>query len=240
MGKRTMKTVLGGGGYYIALLLCVAAIGVGGYYALFHTPAETTGDTTNQQEPVASQSQQQEEPQAPVIQTMEPEEVEDQTTSEPQEDTETAAPVLDDTPVVAAPPSLIVAPVEGETVAAFSANELHYDATMGDWRTHDGIDIQAPEGTQVLAAEAGTVQSVYEDNLMGTVVVIDHGDGLESVYSNLAQDPLVAVGDSVYTGDIIGAVGDTAPAESGRAAHLHFAMYQDGEPVDPEEYLPDY
>ena len=39
MGKRTMKTVLGGGGYYIALLLCVAAIGVGGYYALFHTPA---------------------------------------------------------------------------------------------------------------------------------------------------------------------------------------------------------
>ena len=240
MGKRTMKTVLGGGGYYIALLLCVAAIGVGGYYALFHTPAETTGDTTNQQEPVASQSQQQEEPQAPVIQTMEPEEVEDQTTSEPQEDTETAAPVLDDTPVVAAPPSLIVAPVEGETVAAFSANELHYDATMGDWRTHDGIDIQAPEGTQVLAAEAGTVQSVYEDNLMGTVVVIDHGDGLESVYSNLEQTPEVAEGDSVYTGDIIGAVGDTAPAESGRAAHLHFAMYQDGEPVDPEEYLPDY
>ena len=54
MGKRTMKTVLGGGGYYIALLLCVAAIGVGGYYALFHTPAETTGDTTNQQEPAAS------------------------------------------------------------------------------------------------------------------------------------------------------------------------------------------
>ena len=50
----------------------------------------------------------------------------------------------------------------------------------------------------------------------------------------------MAEGDSVYTGDIIGVVGNTAPAESGRAAHLHFAMYRDGEPVDPEEYLPDY
>lgn len=237
MGKRTMKTVLGGGGYYIALLLCVAAIGVGGYYALFHTPAETTGDTTNQEEPVASQSQQQEEPQAPVIQTMEPEEVEDQTTPEPQEETEPTAPVLDDTPVVAAPPSLIVAPVEGETVAAFSANELHYDATMGDWRTHDGIDIQAPEGTQVLAAEAGTVQSVYEDNLMGTVVVIDHGDGVQTLYASLQPDPAVETGDQVTAGQVIGQVGSTAVAEADRGAHLHFSVTQDGEPTDPEAYL---
>ena len=235
MGKRTMKTVLGGGGYYIALLLCVAAIGVGGYYALFHTPAEPTGDTTSQEEPLPTQSQ--EEPQAPVIQTMEPEEVEDQTVPAPQEETETAAPVLDDTPVVAAPPSLIVTPVEGETVAAFSADELQYDATMGDWRTHDGIDIQAPEGTQVLAAEAGTVQSVYEDNLMGTVVVIDHGDGVQTLYASLEADPAVETGDSVTAGQVIGTVGSTAAAEADRGAHLHFSVTQNGEPTDPEAYL---
>ena len=235
MGKRTMKTVLGGGGYYIALLLCVAAIGVGGYYALFHTPAEPTGDTTSQEEPLPTQSQ--EEPQAPVIQTMEPEEVEDQTVPAPQEETETAAPVLDDTPVVAAPPSLIVTPVEGETVAAFSADELQYDATMGDWRTHDGIDIQAPEGTQVLAAEAGTVQSVYEDNLMGTVVVIDHGDGVQTLYASLEADPAVEAGDEVTAGQVIGTVGSTAAAEADRGAHLHFSVTQNGEPTDPEAYL---
>ena len=235
MGKRTMKTVLGGGGYYIALLLCVAAIGVGGYYALFHTPAEPTGDTTSQEEPLPTQSQ--EEPQAPVIQTLEPEEVEDQTVPAPQEETETAAPVLDDTPVVAAPPSLIVTPVEGETVAAFSADELQYDATMGDWRTHDGIDIQAPEGTQVLAAEAGTVQSVYEDNLMGTVVVIDHGDGVQTLYASLQPDPAVETGDSVTAGQVIGTVGSTAAAEADRGAHLHFSVTQNGEPTDPEAYL---
>ena len=235
MGKRTMKTVLGGGGYYIALLLCVAAIGVGGYYALFHTPAEPTGDTTSQEEPLPTQSQ--EEPQAPVIQTMEPEEVEDQTVPAPQEETETGAPVLDDTPVVAAPPSLIVTPVEGETVAAFSADELQYDATMGDWRTHDGIDIQAPEGTQVLAAEAGTVQSVYEDNLMGTVVVIDHGDGVQTLYASLEADPAVEAGDEVTAGQVIGTVGSTAAAEADRGAHLHFSVTQNGEPTDPEAYL---
>ena len=235
MGKRTMKTVLGGGGYYIALLLCVAAIGVGGYYALFHTPAEPTGDTTSQEEPLPTQSQ--EEPQAPVIQTMEPEEVEDQTVPAPQEETETVAPVVDDTPVVAAPPSLIVTPVEGETVAAFSADELQYDATMGDWRTHDGIDIQAPEGTQVLAAEAGTVQSVYEDNLMGTVVVIDHGDGVQTLYASLEADPAVEAGDEVTAGQVIGTVGSTAAAEADRGAHLHFSVTQNGEPTDPEAYL---
>ena len=63
--------------------------------------------------------------------------------------------------------------------------------------------------------------------------------GLASVYSNLAAKPTVAEGDSVRTGDVIGSVGDTAAAESGRASHLHFAMYKNDLPADPEEYLPD-
>jgi murein DD-endopeptidase MepM/ murein hydrolase activator NlpD len=110
---------------------------------------------------------------------------------------------------------------------------------MLDWRTHEGLDLAASAGTRVLATAAGTVSAVYEDELMGMTVVIDHGDGLESVYSNLGTVPNVEVGDSVYTGDIIATVGETASAESGRDAHLHFAMYLDGQPVDPEDYLPE-
>lgn len=109
-------------------------------------------------------------------------------------------------------------PVNGAIIASFSVETLLYDETMLDWRTHEGIDLAAEEGTRVLAVAAGTVSQVYEDDLMGVTVVIDHGDGLESVYSILAQAPDVAEGDSVYTGDIIGVVGNTAPAESGRAA----------------------
>jgi len=130
-------------------------------------------------------------------------------------------------------------PVNGPVIAAFSVEALLYDETMLDWRTHDGLDLAAEEGTRVLATAAGTVDKIYEDDLMGMTVVIDHGKGLSSLYANLSEDTEVAVGDEVYTGDIIGAVGRTAAAESGRDTHLHFALYQDGEPVNPEEYLPE-
>jgi murein DD-endopeptidase MepM/ murein hydrolase activator NlpD len=82
------------------------------------------------------------------------------------------------------------------------------------------------------------VKSVAQDDLMGTTVIIDHGNGLKSIYSNLAATPTVSAGDSVDTGTVIGAVGDTAIAESERVSHLHFEMTKNGTAVDPSEYLP--
>lgn len=84
----------------------------------------------------------------------------------------------------------------------------------------------------------GTVEQVCQDDLMGTTVVIDHGDGLQSAYSNLAAVPTVSVGDTVSTGSVIGSVGETALAEHNRAAHLHLEMLRDGVAVDPAQYLP--
>ena len=110
---------------------------------------------------------------------------------------------------------------------------------MGDWRTHSALDIAAEPDTRVMATAAGTVSAVYDDPLMGTTVVIEHGNGLTSLYASLAENPTVQVGDEVYTGTIIGSAGNTAVAESGRASHIHFAMYQDGQAVDPEDYLPE-
>ena len=69
-------------------------------------------------------------------------------------------------------------------------------------------------------------------------VIIDHTGGLKSVYSNLAEMPTVAVGDSVVAGEIIGSVGTTALAETNAGTHLHFAMTLDGQSVDPLEYMP--
>jgi len=130
-------------------------------------------------------------------------------------------------------------PVNGPVIAAFSVEALLYDETMLDWRTHDGLDLAVEEGTRVLATAAGTVSKLYDDELMGKTMVIDHGQGLTSLYANLGEDVKAAVGDEVYTGDVLGSVGSTAVAESGRDSHLHFAIYQDGEPVNPEEYLPE-
>ena len=115
---------------------------------------------------------------------------------------------------------------------------LAYSETMGDWRTHDGLDLATSLGAQVYATASGTVSAIYKDDFMGTTVEIDHGNGLTSQYANLAEVPTVAVGDGVSTGSVIGSVGATAAAEQGSQAHLHFAMYQDGNPVDPVDYLP--
>ena len=110
---------------------------------------------------------------------------------------------------------------------------------MGDWRTHDGLDLDATLGTRVIATANGAVCAVYQDDLMGTVVEIDHGNGLISRYASLAEVPTVKVGDGVKTGTVIGSVGTTAAVESGLRPHLHFAMYHNGSPADPRDYLPE-
>ena len=140
-------------------------------------------------------------------------------------------------PVAPVAPALIVDPLRGETVAAFSMDALQYSETMGDWRTHDGLDIAADAGTPVCAAGAGTVLDVRDDDLMGTTVVISHGDGCDTIYANLQATPTVEVGDYVTAGQVIGAVGHTALLESAEPTHLHFAVTRDGEYIDPEVYL---
>lgn len=129
-------------------------------------------------------------------------------------------------------------PVSGEVVVAHSVDTLIYDKTMGDWRTHAGIDISADLGEEVLAVNGGTVESIANDDLYGTTVTINHGDNLKSIYSNLASTPTVTEGQIVSAGEIIGAVGNTAIAESGIVTHVHLRMTAEDVEVDPLDYLP--
>ena len=111
-----------------------------------------------------------------------------------------------------------------------------YNQTLGDWRTHDGVDIAADSGAAVLAACGGTVQAVTEDPLLGTTVVLAHDDGYQTTYANLQPHPDVAAGEEVSAGQIIGAVGSTAAAESDMP-HLHFAVSRDGKAVNPGTFM---
>ena len=124
-------------------------------------------------------------------------------------------------------------PVSGGIDRGHSANQLFYDVTMRDWRTHEGVDILAPVGSTVTAVKGGVVTSVEADDLYGTTVTVDHGDGSLAVYANLAELPAVSVNDRVEQGYIIGAVGETALCEVGQSEHLHFALSVNGEFVDP-------
>ena len=233
---KKLRSILGGGGFYAVLALCVLAVGIGGYFLLTDSPAqpETPETETSQTEaPQAAVS-------APVEDVpAEPPAVETTAPAEPEaagESVQEAEPV-DDTPVVAAVPKLVVEPLEGKVLTAFSVDQLVYSQTLGDWRTHDGVDISAEEGTDVLAASGGTVRSVSDDPLMGTTVVLDHGDGYQTTYASLQVGAAVEVGDSVTAGQVIGTVGTTAAAESAQGPHLHFSVTHDGDAVDPEEYL---
>ena len=135
-------------------------------------------------------------------------------------------------------PLYFIWPVSGVLERGHSQDVLLYDRTMADWRTHDGWDIQANLGGHVLAAANGTVSAIYQDDLYGTTVEIDHGSGLVSCYANLAETPAVDVGDTVQVGDVIGAVGESALCEVGEAYHLHFAMKLNGKSADPADFLP--
>ena len=130
-----------------------------------------------------------------------------------------------------------VLPVVGDIVKPFSDGELVRNVTMGDWRTHDGIDIQAEAGTQIYAAADGVVLEVRTDPLWGTVVVIDHADGYQTHYSGLAANVPVRAGEQVTARQSIGQLeGVPGEANAGRV-HLHFAVQRDGAWVNPMDLI---
>ena len=131
----------------------------------------------------------------------------------------------------------VISPLDGTTVTVFSMTELLYDQTMADWRTHNGIDVQADEGAAVKTAADGTVLSVANDELMGTTVIIQHSGGYTTQYSSLQADVPVEAGQAVSAGDVIGCVGSTSAAESEMGPHLHFSVSQDGSVIDPHAYI---
>ena len=231
--EKKLKSVLSDSGFYAALAVCLLVVGVGGYFLLFdREPAKAVPETPPVEEEAAAPAPELAEPEEPaVVETIQPAVVvEEKAPAMPEE-------TVDPTPVVAEAPQLVVSPLDGEVLTAFSVDELVYSETLQDWRTHDGVDISAQPGAAVLAASGGTVLSVADDIMMGTTVIIDHAGGYQTTYANLQAQPAVEAGDTVSAGQIIGTVGSTAAAESAQAPHLHFAVTKDGDAVDPEEFL---
>ena len=222
MSNKNFRNSIRGKGYYIALILCAVAIGISGY--LYYRNAN--GDDSQLQDPTSALEEPNTGKDVEAVATQPHENVTQSTGTEP---TQTTAPVKD--------PMKTAAPLEGQTIAEYAMEHLSYNQTTRDWRVHNGIDIAAEAGTKVCAAAAGTVYTVYEDDTMGTVVVIRHEDGYTTQYASLAKEVLVAPGDTVELGQAIGCVGQTALLESAIGDHVHFSVTCDGEVMDPEEFL---
>ena len=216
----------GGKGYYIALILCAAAIGITSY--VYYRNA-------NQAEEVSLQETLTDDI---LVGTMEAEDVPALAT-QPQTQIPSTTPATQEAPTEATvkKPFKTASPVSGEEIHAYSMEALSYNETTRDWRVHNGVDIAAEAGTEVCASADGEVYTVYEDDSMGYTVVIRHDGGYLTRYSSLSQDVTVKSGDTVSVGQVIGYVGDSALVESTLGSHVHFSVTCQDEPMDPADFL---
>ena len=243
---------LTGRGFYLVLILCLLVLGASGYY-LYRSAAN--GVTANDSQPTAADAavtvpvpsqeavdavtapQDEAEALAP-----DPEETEPVAIDEPAEEViapteEAAAPAEEEELPVVEPIPVLQWPLEGEVAAAYSSTELQYNAAMGDWRTHTGIDVAAAIGSEVCAAADGTVERVASDPIDGVTVIVTHSGGMSTSYANLDPDTLaVAAGDTVEAGQTLACVGSSAAGESTVGGPLHVSVPQGGPPGDPIAY----
>ncbi|MFD0696282.1 murein hydrolase activator EnvC family protein [Paenibacillus sp. GCM10027628] len=112
---------------------------------------------------------------------------------------------------------------------------MRINPVTGKPENHKGIDLGAPKGTEIRAAENGSVIYASWMNGYGNCVIIDHGNGLWTVYGHIMNDGIyVKVGDTVKRGQAIAGVGMTGQATG---YHLHFEVRLNEKPVDPKPYL---
>lgn len=236
--KQWKKKLAGDKGYYFALAVCTAAVAVSGWLfvqSLHEDEAEAQLPDAVQAAvlPTLPGGNENKRPAAQIpIKPVKPTEPTLHVVPETEAVTEPAA----QTPAPK-PAAVRVRPVEGETVQSYSMEKLSFNPTTRDWRTHAGTDLAAPEGSEVRAAADGTVLSVYDDDLLGRTVIIEHDGGCVTHYANLAEEVSVRAGDAVEAGQVIGAVGKTALGEVNSASHLHFEVYKNNVLQDPEAFL---
>ena len=123
-------------------------------------------------------------------------------------------------------------PVEGVVSSPFG---WRTHPITGDRRFHEGVDIAAPEGTEIRAVQSGVVRFAGRRGGYGNVVELEHPDGSVSRYAHASRIH-VRRGDRVEVGESVADVGQTGHATG---PHLHFQVERDGKAVDPNAYLSD-
>lgn len=136
-------------------------------------------------------------------------------------------------------PSIIndsyILPASFDILRDYSPDIPIFDETMGDWRTHKGIDFAVKEGAAIKAVGNGKVTKVISDRSYGYIIEIDHGD-FTARYCGLEQEDALKLDDRVYKGDTVGFLGDI-PCEEAEESHLHFEIIKGGAYAEPLETM---
>lgn len=241
--KSNFKIFLKNNGFYLVLVVCLLAVGTA--VALIAIPKAEVPDQEAEQ-PVQEQEivivgQSNDQTLHDLLERTKP-------THTPQPlptAMPTAVPTVPPTDVSKEAPktqgsastSKVAPPVSGAVIFGYATDKLIYSVTLDQWTTHDGVDIVAAVGTEVRCVFSGTVSKVEKNDTLGYCVRVTHSNGRETLYGNLGADIRVAEGDRVNQGDILGTVGTSAISECALDPHVHFALYVDGKPKNPEAYV---
>jgi len=136
------------------------------------------------------------------------------------------------TPVDPSFAATLIWPVFGNVSSGFGPR---FDRQLNRMRMHEGIDIPAVQGTPIRAAAGGIVTEARSFRGYGLTVVIDHGNGMQTLYAHCSK-LAVTQGELVERGQVIAYVGSTGRSSG---AHLHFAVIFQGAYRDPKAFLPD-
>lgn len=126
-------------------------------------------------------------------------------------------------------------PVSGRVLNSYSGDELVYSKTLGDWRTHNGIDYAAAKGEKVSAPAAGKVTLAGADGSWGPTVAIEDASGRLWRVSGVA-DLKVKAGDTVTAGQALGTVGSVS-CECAEDSHIHLEVKQGEKYLDPAKVM---
>ncbi|MBE7043477.1 MAG: M23 family metallopeptidase [Ruminococcaceae bacterium] len=129
----------------------------------------------------------------------------------------------------------LIKPADGTITKQHSVEKLSYSKTTGDWCVHYGIDISGPQ-TEVIAAARGVVSVISENSLLGNCIIIDHADGLQTKYYGM-EKIYVKPNQSIETGDPLGLTGTASPGEAAEGTHLHFEVWKNNQPLNPEDFF---
>jgi murein DD-endopeptidase MepM/ murein hydrolase activator NlpD len=254
--KKSLLEFIEKKGFYVILILCVAVIGATAVFLSTKDPtsnsdpkiiSETEVDSTtaiDKSGPVQSTINTADTAPADKAVANVPVVNEQATTQKdtvkPPDNTikSTPAPSKSTKKAVIAQTQKFIKPVFGEVSFDFSNDKLVYSKTLEEWRTHSGVDLAAERGTPVKAVSDGVVSEIKNDPRFGIMIVLDHQNGLKTLYSNLASEDMVTPNQIIKQGEVIGSVGNTAIIEASEQSHLHFEVWKKNKVVDPVAYLP--
>lgn len=239
--KKSPMRFLQGKGFYVALALIIGGAAIASFLAIsemlqdLQTPMDTNSIAGQEDIPWDSPTKQVEQKQIVPATSTPASPSQNTASSGSQSQSASQASAAPAGTPGSQTPSYTSPLAQASILQMYSGEELVFNETMGDWRTHNGTDLAGQAQQAVVAPLSGTVKKAYTDDMWGGVVEIEQGTVVVRLMG-IAAPLMVKEGDTVKTGDALGKLG-TIAVEATLAPHLHVEIEQNGTAIDPASLL---